>query len=196
MTVPATRPVRTGIGWGDRVLPVAVALALVAVLSATAPDLTVPPRQWVPLAVGEPGTLRDFTLQVTEVRQASAVDVRGEPLTTTAVFVVVGVEADVLRAPVSFTSVALQTRSGDRYDPRAEWVTARLPLTQPGFTVRGTWVFEVPVARLAGAHIQQIGAAARVRAADVGCLPRAVPRHVPIQWQCGRLRRSVPLVHT
>jgi len=153
MTVPATRPVRTGIGWGDRVLPVAVALALVAVLSATAPDLTVPPRQWVPLAVGEPGTLRDFTLQVTEVRQASAVDVRGEPLTTTAVFVVVGVEADVLRAPVSFTSVALQTRSGDRYDPRAEWVTARLPLTQPGFTVRGTWVFEVPVARLAGARL-------------------------------------------
>lgn len=153
MTVPATRPVRTGIGWRDRLLPVAVALALVAVLSATAPDLTVPPRQWVPLAAGEQGTLRDFTLQVTQVRQASAVDVRGEPLTTTAVFVVVGVEADVLRAPVNFTSVALQTRSGDRYDPRPEWVTARPPMTQPGFTVRGTWVFEVPPARLIGARL-------------------------------------------
>ena len=135
------------------VLPGVVALALVAVLSATAPDLTVPPRDWVSLTVGERGTLRDFSLEVTDLQQVTAIEVRGEQLTTTAVFVVIGVEADVLVTPVIFRSVALQTRSGDSYSPRSEWVTATPPLTQPGFTVRGTWVFEVPAARLAGARL-------------------------------------------
>ena len=153
MTGPPTRPVRGERGWRDRALPAVVALGLVAVLSATAPDLTVPPRQWVPLVVGQTGSLRDVALRVTGVRQATAVEVRGEPLTTTAVFVLVGVEASVLLAPVSFRRVGLETRSGDLYEPRSEWVTARPPQTQPGFTVRGTWVFEVPAARLAGSRL-------------------------------------------
>ena len=139
--------------WRVGVLPAVGALALVAALTAATPDLTSPPRQWVSLAVGETGTLRDVALWVTEVNQASAVEVRGEPLTSTAVFVVVGMEADVLVAPASFSRVALETRSGDRYDPRPEWISAEPPQTQPGFTVRGTWVFEVPAARVAGARL-------------------------------------------
>lgn len=139
--------------WRDRVLPAAVALALVAALTATAPDLTTPARQWVALGVGDTGTLRDFSLRVTEVEQASALEIRGEPLTTTAVFVVVGMEADVLADPVSFSRVRLETRSGDRYKPRSEWVSGKPPQTQPGFTARGTWVFEVPADRVSGARL-------------------------------------------
>lgn len=144
-----TRPQR----WRDRVLPLVGALVLVAALTATAPDLTSPPRQWVPLTVGETGTLRDFSIRVTRVEQAASVEVRGEPLTTTGVFVVVDVEADVLTAPTTFSRVQLETRSGDRYDPRSEWVAAEPPLTQPGFTVRGSWVFEVPAGLGAGAAL-------------------------------------------
>ena len=41
-----------------------VALILVAVMAATAPDVTVAPRSWRRIAVGETGTIRDLSLTV------------------------------------------------------------------------------------------------------------------------------------
>ena len=129
------------------------ALGLVALMTLTAPDLDVAPRQWVDLTVGEKGTIRDIALTVTSVETSGSLTVRDTELTSTGVFVVVGVVADALVDPVSFQRVQLETRAGDRYDPRSEWISAQPPLTQPGFTVRGTWVFEIPSDGARGARL-------------------------------------------
>ena len=136
-------------------LPVVVALGLVALMTVTAPDLSTPPRQWVSLTVGERGTLRDKAVTVTSVRTASAVELREQVLSTTGVFVAVAVDVDALVGPVTFARrVRLLTRGGALYDPRSEWILAAPPLTQAGFRVRGTWVFEVPAGHVAGVRLQ------------------------------------------
>ena len=131
----------------------AVALGLVALLTLTAPDLETPPRQWTEVSVGDRGTLRDKEVTVTSVRTTSALELRQQVLTSTGVFVVVGVEADALITPIYFRRVHLETRAGSRYDPRSEWIEAQPPMLQPGFTVTGSWVFEVPAERVAGARL-------------------------------------------
>ncbi len=131
----------------------AVALGLVALLTLTAPDLATPPRQWTNVSVGERGTLRDKEVTVTSVRTTAALELRQQVLTSTGVFVVVGVEADALITPIYFGRVHLETRAGSRYDPRSEWIEAQPPMLQPGFTVTGSWVFEVPAERVAGARL-------------------------------------------
>jgi hypothetical protein len=125
----------------------------VALLTLTAPDLETPPRQWTAVSVGDRGTLRDKVATVTSVRTASALELRQQVLTSTGVFVVVGVEADALVTPIYFRRVHLETRAGLRYDPRSEWIEAQPPMLQPGFTVAGSWVFEVPAERVAGARL-------------------------------------------
>jgi len=136
------------------VASVLVALGLVAALTTTAPDRTVPARSWVRMHVGETGSIRDLSLRVLDVRVATTVDAGGTPLASTEAFVVVGVEAAAMRDPVSLTGVSLDTSDGHGYDPRGEWSSAKPPTpAQPGFTVAGTWVFEVPRSRLAGAAL-------------------------------------------
>ncbi|GAA3710460.1 hypothetical protein GCM10022204_31110 [Microlunatus aurantiacus] len=131
----------------------AVALGLVALLSLTAPDLQTPPRQWSAVSVGERGTLRDKSVTVTSVRTTSALELRTQVLSSTGVFVVAGAEVDALVTPIYFRRIRLETRGGLRYDPRSEWIEAQPPLLQPGFTVTGSWVFEVPADRVAGARL-------------------------------------------
>lgn len=150
---PSTGPRSAGRRVRTTLLPIAVALGLVALLTLTAPDTATPARQWTDLATGERGTLRDKVVTVTSVRTAPALELRQQVVTSTGVFVVVGVEADALITPVSFGRVRLQTRGGLRYTPRAEWIEAQPPMTQAGFTVTGSWVFEVPADRVAGARL-------------------------------------------
>lgn len=133
---------------------VLVALALVAAMAATAPDQTVAARSWRHLAVGQPGALRDLTITVVRANAGRAVEVRGEPLTSQATFVVVGAEVAHTRDPVYLTRVWLGTRDGRRYEARGEWSTLRPQVpVQPGFTSTGSWVFELPERRLAGAEL-------------------------------------------
>lgn len=134
-------------------LSVAAAVGLVALLTVTAPDLETPPRRWSSVSTGERGTLRDKVVTVTSVRTSSALELRTEVLTSAGLFVVVGVDADAVVAPISFRRVQLETRGGLRYDPRSEWIEAQPPLLQPGFSVTGSWVFEVPADRAAGARL-------------------------------------------
>lgn len=129
------------------------ALGLVALMTLTAPDLDVAPRQWVDLTVGEKGTIRDLALTVTSVETSTSLTVRDTELTSTGVFVVVGVVSDALVDPVTFQRIQLETRADDRYEPRSEWISAQPPLTQPGFTVRGTWVFEIPSDGVRGSRL-------------------------------------------
>lgn len=136
------------------VLTVLVALALIAAMVATAPDQTVAARSWRHLAVGERGTLRDLTITVLQARAGRAVEVRGEPLVSQAVFVVVRAAVEQTSDPVYLSRVRLRTQDGRSYDPRGEWPTYRpVSPVQPGFTVTGSWVFEVPERRLAGAEL-------------------------------------------
>lgn len=131
-----------------------VALVLVAVMAATAPDVTVPPRSWRRIAVGETGTIRDLSLTVIDVRAIRTLDVHGTPFTSRVAFVVVRAEVAATDDPTYLGQVWLTTRDGRRYDPREEWTTAQPPVpAQPGFTVTGSWVFEVPPDRLAGAEL-------------------------------------------
>lgn len=131
----------------------AAAVGLVALLSVTAPDLETPPRQWSAVSTGERGALRDKVVTVTSVRTASALELRTQVLSSAGVFVVVGVDVDSLVTPIYFRRVQLETRGGLRYDPRSEWIEAQPPLLQPGFSVTGSWVFEVPADRAAGARL-------------------------------------------
>jgi hypothetical protein len=135
------------------VLPLSAALAIVAVLTLTAPDLEAPARDWVRVAVGEQGVLRDKAVTVTSVRTTQALELRDTAVRSSGRFVVVGAEAAALTGPVTFARVRLQTDDGRRYDPRSEWIEAEPPLVQAGFTVRGSWVFEIPGDRLDGARL-------------------------------------------
>lgn len=136
------------------VLTVLVAVVLVAVMTATTPDQTVAWRTWQHRPVGQAGTLRDYTLTVVEARAGRAVEVRGEPLTSRAVFVVVRTKVFDTSDPVYLSRVWLATKDARRYDPRGEWSTfaPEIPV-QPGFTSTGSWVFEVPDRRLMGAEL-------------------------------------------
>ncbi|HEU5485406.1 MAG TPA: hypothetical protein VFU98_10900 [Microlunatus sp.] len=136
-------------------LPIGAALALVALMTLTAPDWNAdPPRDLTALAVGERGELRDLAVTVRSVDLTSSITLREGTLASTGVFVVVGVEADALIDPVAFQRVRLVVRSGERYHPREEWPAASPPITQAGFTSRGSWVFEIPRAGIQGAHLQ------------------------------------------
>jgi hypothetical protein len=133
---------------------VVVALVLVAVMAVTAPDVTVAPRSWSRIAVGETGTIRDLSLTVTDVRATNSLDLYGTPFTSPVALVVVRAEVVATDDPTYLGQVWLTTRDGRRYDPREEWTTAMPPVpAQPGFTVAGSWVFEVPPDRLAGAEL-------------------------------------------
>lgn len=134
-------------------LPIIVALAIVAVLTAAAPDADTVPRRWTSLRIGETGAIRDLAVTVTGVESAAAINVHDSPLRSTGTFVVVHVEATALVDPVVFNRVRVRVRGGERYKPRPEWSLAQPPLTQPGFTSTGTWVFEVPTSKVGGAEL-------------------------------------------
>lgn len=134
----------------------AVCLAVVAAIALVTGDRAESvPVQYEDVAVGEVGVASEFDAQVTGVHLTQQVqrDEYGEPLATDVRFVVVDVSADARTDAVGFQNVWLLTISGDRYAPRPEFSTAQPPLTAPGFTVTGAWVFQVPVDRVAGARL-------------------------------------------
>jgi hypothetical protein len=127
-------------------------IAVLAALTLVAPDFDYESRYtYDDVAVGETGRLREYDATVTAVRLVRSI-ARGEEASVTEhAFVVVTIEAAVRTDGQSFGNMELRTRDGRRYDPRPEWVTAELKATQPGFSCRGTQVYEVPTRRLAGA---------------------------------------------
>jgi hypothetical protein len=133
---------------------VVVALVLVAVMAATARDTNFAPRSWNRIGVGETGTIRDLSLTVTDARATGTLDLHGTPFTSSAALVVIGADVAATVDATYLGQVWLTTSDGRRYDPRDEWTSAQPPIpVQPGFTVSGSWVFEIPPDGLAGAEL-------------------------------------------
>lgn len=139
--------------WGA----LAVCLAVVAALAlATGDRADSVPVAHDDVAVGETGVSSEFSARVLDVRLARAVqrDEFSEPLTTDAAFAVVTLAADARTGTVTFSrTVWLLTADGVRYAPRGELQIAQPQLVQAGFTSTGTYVFQVPPERLAGARL-------------------------------------------
>ena len=97
--------------------------------------------------------MREYDVTVTTIRLAHSIEEYTEVLTTDHAFVILTVEAVVRTDVQSFRTAELRTRDGHRYDPKSDWSSAALPLTQPGFTATGVQVYEVPVERLRRARV-------------------------------------------
>ena len=124
-------------------------------LSTLAPDDSYENRYAVrEVAVGETGRLREFDVRVGRVELAKAVMSSSGPITTAHVFVVITLEADVRWRQQGFWNIEVHTMDGRSYDRRPEWSTPDIKVTQPGFSARGTQVYELPVDRVAGAVLQ------------------------------------------
>lgn len=135
-------------------LPLLICLALVAALSTLASDDGYENRYAVrEVAVGQTGSLREFDVRVSRVALAGSIDRPSQPVATEHVFVVITLEADVRLRQQGFWNIELHTADGRIYKRRPEWSTPDLKLTQPGFSARGTQVYELPVERVTGAAL-------------------------------------------
>ena len=129
-------------------------VAAIALVTGTRGDSV--PVRYADVVVGETGAATDFDVRVLDVRLTQQVqrDESAEPLGTDATFVVVDLTADARRGTVNLTGdVWLLTASGHRYAPRDEFGSAQPSMVQPGFTTTGTFVFQVPPDRIAGARL-------------------------------------------
>lgn len=135
------------------VVTLVVCLVVVAVVSVTAPDpATDARRAWDDVGVGTWGQMDDATLRVDRVRTTrSAVTASDRTLDSAATFVLVDYTTAVTGSKVLFSEVALGTRDDHAYEPRLEF-GGTSPL-QPGFTRKGTLVFEVPDGRVQGSTL-------------------------------------------
>ncbi|WP_156253613.1 hypothetical protein [Pseudactinotalea terrae] len=114
------------------------------------------PVSYADVGIGQTGVSTTFAAQVRRVQVTQQVqrDEYSEPLTTDHRFLVVELTADARSEPVSFSGdVWLLTTTGHRYGPRPEFSTAQPSFVDPGFTAAGTFVFQVPTDRLAGARL-------------------------------------------
>jgi hypothetical protein len=127
-------------------------LAVVAGLAAMHPDsdgeLTYYVRR---VEMNERGALREYDVTATDVRLTSAIGGTDSTVWSEHVFVVVELQAVVRLDSQGFQNFVLRSRDGRSYQPRPEWTGHEPPATAPGFTSRGSQVFEVPRHRLAGA---------------------------------------------
>lgn len=139
------RRIRTGV-------EVLGGIAVIAALTLIAPDFGYESRyRYHDGGVGEPGRLREYDATATSVRLAKSIAKYEDTIHTEHAFVLVAIEASVRTDGQGFRNMELRTRDGRRYQPRPDWFAAELKPTQPGFTSRGTQVYEVPTRRLAGA---------------------------------------------
>lgn len=131
-----------------------VCLALVALITTVTPNpATDVRRRWDHVQVGQWGQLDQTSARVTRVRLArSVVNQYDRRLGSEATFVVVDYEVAVRRQEMYFSAVTLHTVDERDYKPRSE--LPGLEPTSPGFTRRGSVVFEVPDDRLAGAQLR------------------------------------------
>jgi hypothetical protein len=127
-------------------------IAVIAALTLAAPEFDYESRyRYDDVAVGELGRLREYDATVPAVRLVRSVALYEEAISTEHAFVVITIEAAVRTEGQGFGNLELRTRSGHRYEPRPDWFAAGLKPTQPGFSVRGAQVYEVPTDRLRGA---------------------------------------------
>jgi hypothetical protein len=135
----------------------AVCLAVVAAIGlATGDRADSVPVAYDDVAVGETGVSSEFAARVLDVQLTRAVqrDEFSDPITTDAAFAVVALAADARTGTVTFSrDVWLVTADGVRYAPRPEVSFAQPSLVEAGFTAAGTFVFQVPPDRLAGARL-------------------------------------------
>lgn len=127
-------------------------IAVIAALALAAPEFGYESRcRYRDVGLGEPGRLREYDATATSVRLAKSIAKYEDTIPTEHAFVLVTIEASVRTDGQGFRNMELRTRDGRRYEPRPDWFAAELKPTQPGFTSRGTQVYEVPTRRLAGA---------------------------------------------
>ena len=145
---------RRRFGWFRPLAPLALCLVVVALLVAIRPDpATDFRRSFSDVAIDQTGSLRAFDVTVTEVARAAEVPRSGEPFVSEQALVIVTVEAAVRTTRTHFGGVALITADDHEYAPRPEFSQAEPQATQPGFSVLGHYVFEVPPERLDGARL-------------------------------------------
>ena len=135
-------------------IALAVCLAAVGAISLATPDLSADYRyRYVRADLGDWASLREFDVRITKVELARSMVRNGETLDTEHRYVVVSAEAAARTRTQYFQTVRLETADGHRYDPRSEWSSAGPPITEPGFSSAGSWVFEIPAGRVAGARL-------------------------------------------
>lgn len=141
---------RTSAGGG---VVLSVCLVLVVLITALAPDpATDVRRRWDDVGIRQWGEMDRAEARATRVQLTrSTVNSYDRKLTSEVTFVIVDYEVRVIRERVSFTAVTLLTPDGRQYEPRTEF--PGLNPTQPGFTRRGSLVFEVPDDRVAGSRL-------------------------------------------
>lgn len=143
---------------GRAFLALAICVLVVGLLGILTPNLDEEVQtDYHDVAVGEQGQAQDFDATATSVRVGRSVLAteydRTADASPGAVFVVVAIAADVREDTTVFNGIELITKDDHHYAPRSELISFNLQVTQPGFTGRGTVVFEVPEERLAGARL-------------------------------------------
>lgn len=130
-----------------------VCLVLVVVITALTPDPAEDVRRrWNDVTLGQWGQMDQTGARVTRVQLTrSTVNSYDRTIVSAVTFVVLDYEVRVSRKQMSFSAVTLATADGRQYTPRAEF--PGLGATQPGFTRRGSLVFEVPDERVAGSRL-------------------------------------------
>jgi len=131
----------------------ALCLVLVALITLVTPDpATDVRRRWNDVGVGQWDQGDEASVRVTRVRLTrSVVDENDRRLDSEATFVVLDFEVGVRQEQRTFTQITLHTRDDRAYEPRSE--VAGIDPTAPGFSRRGSMVFEVPDDRVAGAEL-------------------------------------------
>lgn len=153
MTSAAASPPRSASSL-RRAAPLLGALVVVAVLTALTPKFDYESRyRFDDVAVGQTGRLREYDVRVLTVRLGHSLRGSDRTVKSSAVFVVVTMEAAVRLDAQTFQNISLVTRDDRQYEPRPQWSTAAPRAADPGFSSRGTLVFEVPQQRLAGARL-------------------------------------------
>lgn len=128
-------------------------LAVVALLVAIRPDPVEDARRaWVTVPIGVAASTRNAEVEVVQVQLTRSLLRYDQPIGTDQTFVLVTWRGSVADTPDGFRRVTLRTRDGSAYDPRPEFISAAPGTTQPGFTSRGTSVFEVATDRVSGAR--------------------------------------------
>lgn len=163
-----------------------VCLVLVAVITTVTPDsATDVRRRWDDVSVGQWGQTDQVSARVTRVQLTRSAATSYERVVSSEVtLVVVDYEASVRRELVYFSEVTLHTADDRDYEPRNEF--GGMAPTQPGFTRRGSLVFEVPDARVAGSELRfdRDGAAFDVYSTairvDLGLSGPATPEPGPV----------------
>ncbi len=166
-----------------------VCLAIVAVLVAIRPDPAEDARRaWVTVPIGMAASTRNAEIEVSRVQLTRSLLRYDRPIGTDETFVLVTWSGAARTTRDLFGRVTLRTRDGSTYDPRPEFISAAPGSTQPGFTSRGTSVFEVATDRLGGAHFVVDGGGGEFDVYDRAVrVDLGLTEHTPVENQLAEL---------